>query len=111
MSSCQDNSPNGGDLTDDQETIMKFAIGRKTCSDDDSSRFIGFIILTIIITFLFVLLNTSAFDSICSTQMSNYNYRLACKAFIFFFLVLIVIWAASKFQEEQEKNGRKNKCK
>lgn len=90
------------DLSDDQYKVMKFALGNNTSDDAGSQRFVGFVVVGIIITLLFVLMNVPSFDRIMARRIGDYNRRLATKAFVFLFLVIIFLWCVSLFQEDQQ---------
>lgn len=93
------------DLSDDQHKVMKFALGNNTSNDDaQSQQFLGFVVVGIIITLLFVLLSLPSFDRIMSQRMGDYNKRLATKAFIFLFLVVIFLWCVSMWSQDSNGN-------
>ena len=88
-------------LSDDQHKVMQFALGDNTGSDESSQRFLGFVVVAILITLLFVLLNVPSFDRVMAFRIGDYNKRLATKAFIFLFIVIIFLWCVSLFQQDQ----------
>jgi hypothetical protein len=94
------------DLSDDQHKVMKFALGNNTSDDDTQSQmFLGLVVVGIIITLLFVLMSLPSFDRVMSKRMSDYNKRLATKAFIFLFLVVIFLWCVSMWAHDNNSNG------
>lgn len=89
------------DLSDDQHKVMKFALGNNTSDDETSSEtFLCIVVIGIIITLLFVLMSLPSFDRVMSKRMSDYNKRLATKAFIFLFLVVIFLWCVYMWNKD-----------
>lgn len=108
-SDCESEYSHGGDLTGDQENVLHFAIGDKTCSDDESNKFIGYLLIAIIITLMFVLLSYRSFDSMFESRVNNSNHRLGIKALFFVFIVFVILWIAGQWQEDNDKNNCKNR--
>lgn len=97
----------GSDLTEDQEDVLKFALGKKTCSDDESNRFIWFLLLAIIFTLIFILLCCSPFESMFKSRVGNYNNRLWIKALVFLFIVFVILWIADQWRQDNDKDSCK----
>ena len=92
------------DLSDDQYKVMKFALGNHT-SDDGTRYFIGLVVIAIAITLLFVLMNIPSFDRVMARWVPDYNRRLATKAFVFLFLVIIILYISSVWTHDEQNNG------
>lgn len=62
----------------------------KCCND-----WVWIIILAIIITIIFLLFAWDGCDMFMSSYVENNGYRLLCRAFIFFIVLVLVLWALS----------------
>lgn len=98
------------DLSDDQSKVLNFALGSNKSGISSNRAFAGLLVVAIIFTLLFVLMNLPSFDRVMAQRIPNYNRRLAVKAFVFLFLVVVITLMAHQFWEGNSSSSRRDDC-
>ncbi len=79
-----------GSLTEEEKSILFFAVGDKTCQTSPTSQWIRYLVVALIGTILFVLLSLAWVDLWLAPYLPNPGHRLIAKAILFFIILFLV---------------------
>ena len=94
------------DLSEDHRKVLRFSLGHNKSGSDNSRLFAGILAIAIIFTLFFVLMNLPSFDYVMAQRVPGYSKRLAVKAFLFLFLVVIISLMVHFFYQNDSHHYR-----
>jgi len=88
-------------LNQEQYFYLKVVLGDKKCTNRYVDKYINYVVLALIATILFIILNIPCIDKILAQIVPDCLSRLIFKAIIFFLIIYLIDRIISNWRAEQ----------